>query len=543
MNSDARRLAEEALLVAVQRRLREPGSEYRTVDLLGTGVAALIDRARSALLPPSGSPGDTDAEAGSPPVFDWETGADIRLAPPVGRVMNDPVIVDQADRSAEHLQWLGGLRPNEEARPLSARAAERVLHSYFNRLVLDLVDLEGEFNLSPNQAWLLYLGALGDAAEDQRTMPADWHRAMEDRLRLVISHEQQHPLAQLPFEDRSISDDVVLLKLDKHYDEQSWLHLHALLSHLATTPITPDAPQVLLHEAWNEHEILLAATPVDAVWGPKDRGSAPRWLTNLEGSDNSSLATAVQATSTELGRYVPITGAPLLGGRAVVANGQLSDWFQMPGRPTLFPASPSFSFNELLSASTDETRSRAPAESTNSTATSSNSARPEADEPPESPFAASLGEAIARRDGGPGSTYHANGPIAYVQARSVFGKGSRLEIRKVIVAGRPGDALLISVVVERVAHREQARTLDLYVPLHEVELANWSGWSATLKAPSGTDDDSGDSRSVSPSDARTLWEGTMELDLAAPTSAVSVTERLEELLRRLLGEGFQRAEA
>src|SRR5699024_7763855 len=52
MSSDARHTAEEALLSALQKRLNEPGAEYRTADVVSPDAASLLVEARNHLLSP-----------------------------------------------------------------------------------------------------------------------------------------------------------------------------------------------------------------------------------------------------------------------------------------------------------------------------------------------------------------------------------------------------------------------------------------------------------------------------------------------------------
>lgn len=429
---------------------------------------------------------------------------------------------------------------------MSSRAEERLHAAFLNLLVLDLADLEAEFNLTPNQAWMLYLGTLGDVAEGHLRPSSDWHRDMADRIGLVVRHELQHPLAHLPFEDRSLSEDVALLKLDKHYDDRAWLHLHALLDGLARRSVVADGPLALLHEAWNTHEFLLAVTRVDA--GAVQEGEGPEplgWLTNEMCVERMLLAHALNTTATELGRYVQSSDALFLGGRAVIANGELTDWFQMPGKPSATPASPSLSFGQLRAGSPDAASSGStkvaqdePASPSGGVLRLDASKSPQHDPVREVPIAASLDEAVERRDGGPGSTFRADDSIAYVQARSVLGKGSRLKVKQVTVDEKDGSALLLTVVVEKDVPTSREPVLDLLRHRQQVELANWSGWRASLTPPTDSQNGLQDSNSESLRRTTVLWEGIMELDPLADLSSRTVTERLEDLLRRLLGEGF-----
>lgn len=547
MSSDSRHTAEEALLSALQRRLNEPGAEYRTAEAVSPQAVSLLVEARNYLLSPRDAANGRDLATQEADPSAWEFDSEIRLAPPVPRELNDPVLVAEADRAAVLLNSMSELERYSSGTGLNSRAEERLYAAFLNLLVLDLVDLEAEFNLTPNQAWMLYLGTLGDAAEGHFRPTSEWHRDMADRIGLVIHHELQHPLAHMPFEDRSLSGDVALLKLDKHYDDRAWLHLHALLDALARRSVAADGPLALLHEAWNDHEFLLAVTPVDTGALQEVEGPAPLgWLTNAMRVEGMRLADALNTTAAELGRYVQSSDALFLGGRAVIANGDLTDWFQMPGKPSVSPASPSLSFGQLRAESPDAASSGStnvaqdePDSRPGGVLRSDASKSPQHDPVREVPFAASLDEAVERRDGGPGSTFRADDSIAYVQARSVLGKGSRLKVKQVAVDEKDGSVLLLTVVVEKDVPKSREPVLDLLGHRQQVELANWSGWRATLTPPTDRQNGLQDSNSESPRRTTVLWEGTMELDPLADLSPRTVTERLEDLLRRLLGEGFQ----
>lgn len=547
MSSDARHTAEEALLSALQKRLNEPGAEYRTADVVSPDAASLLVEARNHLLSPREATSSRDLAGHDADPFAREFDAEVRLAPSIPRELNDPVLVAEADRAAVLLSSMSELEHRSSGAALSSRTEERIHAAFLNLLVLDLVDLEAEFNLTPNQAWMLYLGTLGDAAEGHLGSPSDWHRDMEGRITLVVHHEQQHPLAHLPFDDRSLSDEVALLKLDKQYDERAWLHLHALLDRLARRSITADEPFALLHEAWNDHEFLLAVTPVDASGLQQGEGPLPLgWLTNGTHIEGTSLAYSLTTTAAELGRYVQNSDAKFLGGRAVVANGELIDWFQVPGRHSAPSASPSLSFNQLRAESSHiensgstEAAQDDPADPPEGTLRADASDSPQRHPVREVPFAASLDEAVERRDGGPGSTFRATDSIAYVQARSVLGKGSRLKVKQVTVDERDGSGLLLTVVVEKDVLKSREPVQDLLGRRREIELANWSGWRATLTSPTDSQDGLQDSNPETLRWTAVLWEGIMELDPVSELSPRTVTERLEELLRRLLAEGFQ----
>lgn len=547
MSSDSRHVAEEALLSALQRRLNEPGSEYRTAEPVSPDAASLLVEARNHLLSPRDAANGRDLATRDADPFAWEFDSEIRLAPPAPRELNDPVLVAEADRAAVLLNSMSELEHHSSGIGLSSPAEERLHVAFLNLLIMDLVDLEAEFNLTPNQAWMLYLGTLGDAAEGHLRSSSDWRHDMANRIGLVVRHELQHPLALLPFEDRSLSEDVALLKLDKHYDDRAWLHLHALLDGLARRSVAGDGPLALLHEAWNDHEFLLAVTPVDAGALQDGDGPAPLgWLTNEMRVEEMPLADALNTTAAELGRYVQSSDALFLGGRAVIANGDLTEWFQMPGKPSVSPASPSLSFGQLRAESPDAASSGStnvaqdePDSRPGGVLRSDASKSPQHDPVREVPFAASLDEAVERRDGGPGSTFRADDSIAYVQARSVLGKGSRLKVKQVTVDEKDGSVLLLTVVVEKDVPKSREPVLDLLGHRQQVELANWSGWRATLTPPTDRQNGLQDSNSESPRRTTVLWEGTMELDPLADLSPRTVTERLEDLLRRLLGEGFQ----
>ena len=118
-------------------------------------------------------------------------------------------------------------------------------------------------------------------------------------------------------------------------------------------------------------------------------------------------------------------------------------------------------------------------------------------------------------------------------------KGSRLKVKQVTVDERDRSGLLLTVVVEKDVLKSREPVQDLLGRRREIELANWSGWRATLTSPTDSQDGLQDSNPETLRWTTVLWEGIMELDPVSELSPRTVTERLEELLRRLLAEGFQ----
>lgn len=549
MTTDARRAAETALLLAIQQRLREPGSEFGHIELRGTGAASLLRTAGVTLLPEATAPAIPPSLLAS--ASTWENRKDARAAPPVCRRLNDPSIVSESHLAAEQLYGLDSPELSQIADSLSERASARVHAAFLNHLVLDLLDLELEYNLSPNQAWMLYLGTLGDVVEGRTVQSQDWHEAMVERLHLVIRHETAHPRALMPFHDRSMTDGVVLLKFDKHYDEASWLQLHALLDDLSSRPIRPKDSMWLFHEAWNDDEFLLAAVQIEGKESPSGGKSPSGWVNDWDSVERLMLTERLFSTTSELGRYVTNSDRLMLGGRVLVAAGDLSDWFQLPGDSTAPASSPSFSFGQLRLREVDgaakppgpheverhqEALANLRAEEPSSEPLSEVAESPIAH--PKSGLASSLEDAVTRRDGGPASTFRADTAIVYVQARAILGKSGLLRVRQVTVDSRDDSGPTLSVTVEKDVPRSQALEETVSTRRHDLELANWSGWHAILQSPAVSQESEFERADGTPRRSAVLWEGVMTLDQGTELTRAALTDRLEDLLHRLASEGF-----